>query len=228
MRGGSVFQAGSKKTYTTSFPLTENPISENSLWSVQHDPGLTVCRTELVSGTRIAHGTMVSTNGFDDSSATLTGFARSHEAEGVVWIAAAPTGTFLEVEIHLGWYDQNATYDPGGGFGTTNVTGYEVNIAWDGAYANIGRFKAPSLLSIGNNTAGSIGFTPASGDVFLARMAIKPNGTTDVLAFWNGTLFMSVNDTGILLPPGNPGMGFYTSAAANNQFGFSSFTARDL
>ena len=228
MRAGAAFQSLSKKAYTTSFPLTENPISESSLWSVQHDPGLTSVATELVSGTQIAHGTMVSTGGFDDSSATLTGFARSHSIQGTVWLAGTITGSFIEVELHLAWYDQNASFDPGGGFGNTTVTGYEVNIAHNGAYANIGRFKAAALISLGNNSPGSIGFTPVTGDVFKAQVVFNGDGTTDVTAFWNGTQFMTAHDTGAQVPPGNPGIGFYTSAAANNQFGFSSITARDL
>ena len=223
-----------RSVYSTAFPLTENPISEGGAWDTQNDPTLTSVRTEVVSGVHLAHGTMVSTGGFDDSCAQLIGFPRNHGIKGTVWKAGSITGTFIEVELHLAWYDRNASFDPGGGFGNTQVSGYEVNIAHDGAYANIGRFKAPSLISIGTNSPGSIGFTPATGDIFEAAVQYNTDGSADVTAWWTPvstgirSSFMTAHDTTPPKMAGNPGIGFYTSAAGNAQFGFTLVTAYAL
>lgn len=224
----------SRLQQSTVFPLVQNPLT--GLWQPQNDPNLTSCQVIDVGGIHVACGTQVPQTGvFDDSSATLSGFARSHKISGVVYRnVSIPSTPNFEVELHAAWWDQNPPYNPGGGFGNTTVTGYEVNVSHLGKYANIGRFKGAALVSIGNNTTGSIGFTPAMGDVFDISCVQNSDGTCDIGAFWTPIAtgirasMMTYHDT---TPPraGSPGIGFFIEpGATNGQFGFTSIAAADL
>jgi hypothetical protein len=207
--------------YTTSFPLTENPISEGGRWS-QNDPNLTNVKTELLVGVQVAHGTMAG-GGFDDSAAGLSGFNRSHSIQATVWKDSGITGGNAEVELHLSWSDTNAPYTSS--FGTTTVFGYEININQNDDYMILGRFKATPELT----RAATTGVVPVTGDIFKATFVYNPgDGSADITVYWNGTVRISYHDT---TPPiaGNPGIGFYVDAGvANNKFGFTSITACNL
>lgn len=204
--------------YSTAFPLTENPINESGVWH-RTSPGQTNVRTELLSSVHVAHGTQVS-GLFDDSQAYLKGFSVDHTVEAVIWKGTV-TSSFSEVELLLRWSDGNPVYDPGGGFGTTDCYGYEINLAHDGSYVQLGHFKGPLLAQ------GSLGAAPVTGDVFKA--SIQTSGANAIISAWFNNVLITnfpYTDTSPFLH-GNPGIGFFVSDTNNNQYGFSSVTARN-
>ena len=89
------------KTYTSNFPLTENPISENSNWTNGKTIGLdwSDVRTD---GTK-AYGTESGFGGYDDSTALLTGDWGIDQAVQATVYNAVPggTGCCQEVELRL-------------------------------------------------------------------------------------------------------------------------------
>lgn len=202
------------KSFTTTFPLTENPISESGIWT---NVGLdwTVVRT---SG-GLAFGTEVG-GGFDDSYAHLSGFGPDHMAWGVVHIdPAIQSGINHEVEILLRWAD------------SPHVSrGYECNWAWDGAYTSIVRWNGAlndfTTLRGPSGTQGGNGNLPralTNGDVVSASMV----GNL-ISLYWNGILNITATDSMWIY--GNPGMGFFRGAVSSPQsdVAFSRYDAVDL
>lgn len=209
-----------KQTFTTTFPLTENPISQSGIW-IQQDPN----QTKVQTATGFAYGTQTGTGGFNDSQAYQNGWGADYSVEGTVYIKpGTPTGVvFREVEILLRCTDTTSA-------GSMVNHAYEINVAWDGGYANIGRFFGAALVSVGNNSPGNIGFTPATGDKFKCTMV----GQT-ITCYWNGTQFMQTtdNDPSLKITSGGPGIGFYiekraTDPVFNDEFRFSQLTIQQL
>src|ERR1700704_2247995 len=62
---------GPPKTYTTDFPLAENPVFEGGKWSNGRTDGLDWFNVAPQPG--LAYGTQLGVGGFDDSTAILTG-----------------------------------------------------------------------------------------------------------------------------------------------------------
>lgn len=212
-------------SFTTSFPANENPISESGAWT-NHAADCSAVRTELISSTHVAHGTQSPGGTFNDSTATLSGFARSHRITGTLYKAAGITSSpNAEVELHLSWSDQNASYTPpGGSFGTTTVMGYEINVNQNDDYLILGRFKGVELTRGSANS-----FSPTDGDLFQADFVYNTSdGSADITVKWNGVTKISYHDTSPP-PAGNPGVGFYIdSGVSNKKFGFKSVTAVPL
>jgi hypothetical protein len=204
--------------YKTAFPNTENPISQGGIWQ-HNDPAQKPCQS--IPG--FVYGTQTGSGGFDDSQAYLKGsdWGDSYTVECTVWIkggiAASPQS---EVEILLRASDTSAS-------GSMVNSCYEINVGHTGRFANIGRFKGAALVSAGNNTDGSVGFTPATGDKFKASVYTKPNGDVVITAYWNGVQFLQATDSdpALKIMSGGPGIGFYIDsvAASNDDFRFSDF-----
>src|ERR1700756_4950574 len=94
------------QTYTTTFPVNENPISQGSLWINGATTGVDWGNVAVVTGTggvQQATGTVL--NGgppFNDSTAVLSGtWAQNQSAQGVVHIANQQSAVQEEVEIRL-------------------------------------------------------------------------------------------------------------------------------
>jgi hypothetical protein len=68
---GFLSQSSSAKSYTTSFLLTENPISEGGNWINGKAVGLDWANVQTTPG--LAFGTETGSGGYDDSTALLTG-----------------------------------------------------------------------------------------------------------------------------------------------------------
>src|SRR5207237_1241973 len=89
-------------SYSTTFALTENPISEGGKW---HASGLGLLRSDIGQGALPAASTPVitsggkaygtssttSTSGYDDSRALLSGFPANHSASATLAVGS-PTG----------------------------------------------------------------------------------------------------------------------------------------
>jgi hypothetical protein len=214
----------STPSYTTSFPLTENPISEAGAWH-HLDPTLSVVKTEPIGGVHIAHGTQTGAGNFDDANAYLSGFPLNQTIQGTVWKASPiPDGGNHEIELLLRWSDDNPVRQTA--YGPTQADGYEVNVHQDGNYIQLGRFKGANFYSQ------ALGVVPQTGHIFKATITTNSNGSVHIVVTWNGVVKIDYTDPAANRPPtkGNPGIGFYIGQGAtrNDVFGFSSITATSL
>jgi hypothetical protein len=222
-RSGSVRPAvsasgGSTRTYTTNFPLTENPISEGGKWVNGRKHGLdwTDVRTTpgFAFGTEIG-GDRPELQQYDDSTALLTGtWGPDQTAQATVQRVNKKDNDniYQEVELRL-----RSALSP------HNATGYEVMFRCSksaNAYCNIARWDGIlGAWMMLKETKGSQ-YGVADGDV------VKASITGQVITVYiNGVQIVQARD--YLFTSGNPGMGFYLEKATgvNNECGFSSFTA---
>ncbi len=67
----AAIRPGLPKTYTTNFPIAENPVFEGGKWSNGRTDGLDWFNVATQPG--LAYGTQLGGGGFDDSTAILTG-----------------------------------------------------------------------------------------------------------------------------------------------------------
>src|SRR5271166_4441866 len=202
-------------TYTTNFPLLENPISEGGNWINGGDTGLDWSNVQTVTG--YAFGTMPGTSSgnaqYADSTALLAGsWGSDQSAQGVVYVNQAASSAYEEVEIRLR-----------SSLSAHSCTGYEIDCSvsslqqyvaidrWDGA---LGSF---TLLAVNYNVPQII-----TGDLITATIS---GGT--ITAYLNGVQVVQATDS--TFSTGNPGIGFYLQGASglNPNYGFSSFIASD-
>ena len=199
-------------SYTTNFPLTENPISESGRWINGQANGLDWKDVRTTPG--FAYGADASGNPtYNDPTAILTGvWGPNQTVQGTVRSVNQQSGNVNEeVELRL-----RSTITP------HSNTGYEVLfrcMRGSGWYTDIVRWNGP----LGNFTFLShitTGPGIANGDVVKATIV----GST-ITAYINGVQVNQVVDS--TFSSGNPGMGFYLHNAANlnADFGFTSFTA---
>ena len=197
-------------TYTTNFPLTENPISEGGHWINGLTNGIDWADVATTPGRAFGTQTGIGPN-YADSTALLTGsWGPTQTVQAVVYISSGDSTTFEEVELRLR-----------SSLSAHSCTGYEVNFSVkpDNPYCQIVRWNGP----LGDFTlldARSVGVV--NGDVVKATAV----GST-ITCYINNTAIFSVNDT--TYPSGNPGMGFYLQDGLGPplNYGFSSYTASD-
>lgn len=209
--GASDSEADAGQSYTTNFPLAENPISENGHWLDGKKDGADWADVRTTPA--LAHGTVVSSGPpYDDSTAVLTGtWGATQHACATVHSVNQTSAVYEEVEIRLR---------------TTiiahSITGYEFNFraTADGSqYVQIVRWNGAlnSFDYVDSKTGPGI----HDGDVVCG----DANGST-LTASINGTQI--VQGTDATFGSGNPGIGFYMqggSLAQTSDYGFSSFTA---
>ena len=194
-------------SYKTSFDTKELPISEQGKW---HKAGLDWTDVETDDG--IAFGTQKGTGAFDDSYAMLADFPADQWAEGVVHRdAAIDTGCTHEVELLLRWSD-----------GAHEAKGYEVNLAYDGAYTEIVRW---------NGAVGSFDYLERSnvpggvhdGDVLRASIQGE-----EIVVTLNGKELNRATDA--TFKSGNPGIGFWRGGMCGTRgdYGFTEFSASSI
>jgi hypothetical protein len=148
---------------------------------------------------------------FDDSHVYFPGFGSSHEIEYFLHKGGSIPGVNHEWEILLSYSDDGPEYTSD--FGLTRARGYEINVAHDGSYYNLGHWKAlPGLIE-----GAGLGFTPAHGDRFWACVDYNAAGTQAIidctLAGIRPAGFPYTDNS----PPGrgHPGMGFYIQATGD-------------
>ena len=115
--------AAAAGSYSTSFPLTENPIVEDGGWVGGLTVGLDWQDMKTVSG--IAHATAFNDVSQDDSIALRTGInSTRHYAQGTIYVAAsyAPSNGH-EMELYVG-----------GTITANSITGYEILFSLSGAF----------------------------------------------------------------------------------------------
>jgi hypothetical protein len=206
----------SARTYKTSFPLTENPISENGNWVNGKAQGLDWADVSTTPG--FARGEQAPDRGnYNDSVALLTGvWGPNQTVETTVRDLASDGRPAREIEIRL-----RSTVT------AHNSTGYEVfwSVRPSDPYLQVARWNGPlnSYTILGSTRVG-VGMT--NGDRFMATIV---GGT--VTAYINGVQKIQVTDSHPF-SSGSPGIGFYLAnsrgdPAPQAEYGFSSFKATD-
>ncbi len=215
-------------TYTTNFPLTENPLSESGNWIGGQTAGNNLWGNVQTNGT-MAFGVSEPTQ-YGDPTAILVGsWGSDQTVQATVKINTTPTGTCCrEVEVRL-----RTTINP------TNhtITGYEVycSVTVDSPYCHIASWGGPNGAWV-NMENHPPSMYLKNGDVLKAT--VTGTNPVTITAYVNGTQVMAVQDTGHFAfsdgkkygpwTGGNPGIGFYNTRDNNwSYFGFSSFTASD-
>jgi hypothetical protein len=200
--------------YSTTFPLTENPISENENWINGKDVGLDWCNVATSSG--LAFGTQSgSSYAYDDSTAVLSGtWGPNQTVQATVVSGNQNTNAVEEVELRL-----RTTITP------HSITGYELDFrnASPGGYVAIVRWNGPlnsfTTLAEGNNAYHGI----QNGDILKATIV-----DSVITVYVNNVLVCQATDS--TYKNGSPGVGFWLSqgpASLNANYGFSSFSATD-
>ena len=202
-------------SYSTNFPLMENPISESGAWINGGVQGLDWTSVRTMPG--MAVGTMpgnaTGNSQYADSTAVLAGtWSPDQTAQATIFVnnASGESGVFEEVELHL-----RTTVTP------HSISGYEINCSVstnpDNFYLQILRWNGPlnSWTLLDSRVAHAV-----NGDVLGATIV----GNT-ITAYLNGSAIFSVNDN--TYTSGSPGIGFFLQGATgvNANYGFTNFTA---
>jgi hypothetical protein len=197
-------------TYTATFALTENPMSESGSWTNGLAVGLDWNNVQTKSGN--AFGTAFTPNSYADNIAHLSGFPANHYIEGVVHRAGGYNPAAVhEIELLCRFF-----------ITAHNARGYELLIdtagnsqivRWNGA---LGDFTPLSATGTG---LGAI----ADGDVI--RLEVSGNTIT---AFKNGVQRLQATDT--TWGTGNPGIGMFSRGGDGvlSHFGWKSISAGPL
>jgi len=202
------------RTYSTKFPLTENPISEGGKWINGQTTGIDWHDVSTTPGLAIGHEQSAS---YTDGTALLTGnWGPDQTAEAVVHSINQKDSCFQEVELRL-----RSTLS------AHVCTGYEISFKATKtslAYMIIVRWNGP----LGNFTilkeVDGAQYGVTEGDV--VKATIVGNVIT---AYLNGQQVASVADD--VYASGSPGMGFNletsdsTCFGTNGDYGFTSYTA---
>ena len=233
------------QTYSTSFPLTENPISEKGKWVGGQSADGNLWGNVQTSG-GMAYGVSEPTT-FGDPTAILTGsWAANQQAQVTVKIDTTPTamsdlisllkqyvGTVRQVCCHEIEVRLRVT------IGANRITGYEVycSVVPGNKYCHIARWSGPNGLYC-NIEPSSPSINLVNGDVLMGT--VTGSNSALITAYLNGVQIMQVSDTGNeggegtdcgagrpVFTSGSPGIGFYDNRNDNqwNYFGVSNFTA---
>jgi hypothetical protein len=208
----STVAARTGSPYSTTFPLTENPISEGGNWINGLAVGLDWADVATTPG--LAFGTQSGAANYNDSTAVLAGiWGPDQSALATVHTVNQQSGSiYEEVELRL-----RTTITP------HSLTGYEFNFSCrsDGSqYVQIVRWNG----ALGDFTLLDARTGPGlhDGDVVMATIS----GST-LTTYINNQPIFSVTDT--TYTSGSPGIGFYLQGAGglNSDYGFTSFSASD-
>lgn len=212
-RGGPAASGRRHRTYTTRFPLTENPISEGGRWVNGRSDALDWADVRTTAG--FAFGTEQGPAKYDDPTALLAGdWGRDQMAQATVRTVNQSDRVYEEVELRL-----RSSLSP------HRATGYEILfrcLKTEEAYAQIVRWNGPlcDFTYLGSSSGAQSGV--ADGDV--VKATIIGNVIT---AYINGVQVLQATD--VTYGGGSPGMGFYLEGARglNGDYGFTSFSASD-
>ncbi len=202
------------RTYTTHFPLTENPISEGGNWINGRTTGLDWADVATTNGRAI--GLESGFTGYDDATALLTGTWGSNQmATAAVYTTNRMSGNvYEEVEIRLR-----------SSLSAHSCSGYEVLFSLkpdSGCYVQIVRWNGPLGSFDYVNATGGSQFILHTGDMVSGSIS---NDT--ITAYINGTPVLQGTDA--TFPSGNPGIGIFIQGASgvNGDYGFTSYMATD-
>jgi hypothetical protein len=203
--------SGAQETYSTTFPLTENPISESGNWINGGTVGLDWSNVQTTGGVK-AWGTQVpSGQGYNDSIAVLKGSWGTDESVTVVSAIQPSATNEIEIILHGTITAHNAQL-----YEVTCSLGYQGMAKWLGplgSFTGIGTFNT--------------GVSCPAGTVYTATATTNGDGSVTLNAYINGTLVNTYTDTSSPYTGGSPGIGFWIgSSGNNNDAGISSFSAQ--
>jgi hypothetical protein len=198
------------QSFTTNFSGTENPLSENGIWT----DGSVGLNWDDVQKNGFAYATTFASSVDDNVACLTTAFTRKQYAQGTVKRDGgySPSNSH-EIELLLLFAIS------GSGAGT--ATGYEINWSYAGNVQIIrwnGGFNDFTVLTTLTMPA------PADGDVL--RAEVDNSGVITV--YLNSTSKGSTTDT--TFTTGQPGIGFFVRSPGTtlSAFGWKSFSAGSL
>jgi hypothetical protein len=207
-------------SYYTTFPATENPISEGGLWINGGTTGLLWKDVRTTPG--FAFGTQLGSetcpSNCNDSTAVLTGtWGANQTVQFTAGVPTPSTTVFEELELRL-----RTTIT------ANSITGYEVNCSvvngGNGNYIQIIKWLGGLGLftQLNGNTDRC-----NNGDTYKAT--ITGTSSTVITVFHNGTNVMSVTDSSTPWTSGDPGIGMFVQGGTglDANFGMSNFAASD-
>jgi hypothetical protein len=205
-------------TYTSNFPILENPISESGNWINGEVTGLDWANVRTTPGMAVGtqSGTASGNARYADSTAVLTGaWGPNQTAQATIAVinASGSSSVYEEVELRL-----RTTIT------ANSISGYEINCSVSINphlfYLQIVRWNGP----LGSFTVlkGVYGAHAVNGDVLKATIS----GSTITLYLNREKKAQVTDDT---YNSGSPGIGFFLQGAngLNANFGFSNFSATD-
>jgi hypothetical protein len=206
--------AQTTNSYSTSFSLTENPISEGGRWISGRTIGLDWSNVRTASN--LAYGTQTGSGGFNDSIAVLSGsWGPTQSAQGTVRSINQRTDTIHEeVEILLR-FTISAHFAAGYEClfaARTDANRYMQIVRWNGAFGNFTLLWAAPGPGI------------RDGDVVKCSIS----GST-ITSYVNGVQVLQYTDS-TPINSGAPGIGFYIdggNGTLNADYGFTSYSASD-
>lgn len=215
--GRSSIMGAGLRTVTTSFPGTENPISESGLWTKR---GLAegTSWTDPRTTPGIFFGTQTGDGGTDDSIALVGGaWSNDQDVSGVVHLGTRP-GSFSEIELLLR-----------GTIVSTDAKLYECYFsvaASPNRYAHITRWEGAfnsytDLASLDNSTSPTIN----DGDIIRATIV-----GGQIRVYVNGGQVMAYDTSGdsTKWTTGLPGLGVFSQTkASDSSYGWASATFKD-
>jgi hypothetical protein len=203
-------------SYTTSFPLEENPISEGGNWVNGGDLGLDWANVSTASGLAIGHQVGVS---YSDGTALLTGtWSPDQAAKAVVYSIKQDDECYQEVELRL-----RSSLSP------HSCKGYEIIFKaskTSHAYLQIVRWNGPFGDFTYLQSRDGAQYGVKTGDTVEATIV----GSV-ITAYINGVKMLQATDT--VFKNGNPGIGFNLEnklpgcRGTNGNYGFTYFEATD-
>jgi hypothetical protein len=202
------------RTYTTSFPLTESPISEGGNWINGSVVGLDW--NNVITTPGLATGQGPSSVTFSDPTALLTGtWGPNQMAQATAYTVNPQDSLFQEVELRL---RSNLT--------AHSCTGYEITFSCrsSGPYTQIVRWNGAlgDFTYLSNQFLDGTRLGVANGDVIKATIV----GNL-ISVYRNGALVCTATDN--TFTTGSPGIGFdYGGGSTYGDFGLTNFTASEL
>jgi hypothetical protein len=209
----SATTSGINGSYSTTFPLTENPISEGGSWTNGGATGLGWANVQTTPGLSFGTGPVnAGTYLYADPTAVLQGaWAQDQQVQATVKVPGVyGRACCKEVELRI------RTTITG-----NSITGYELNcsVVPAGPYLTLVRWNGP----LNNFTYIVRNATPCvNGDV----LKLTAVGNTFTI-YKNGVQVLQGTDA--TFQKGSPGVGFYDSVDNNwSGFGLSNFSASNV
>ncbi|HKV75109.1 MAG TPA: hypothetical protein VJN95_11360 [Gemmatimonadales bacterium] len=207
------------RTYSTTFPLTENPISEGGNWVGGFTQGGQWSDVQTTPGHAIGRQQIDWARSYSDGTALVTGaWAADQQATATVYSTGpAPDNYYQEVELRLRsaiTTNSNTGYEISFKV-SSNASAYLIIVKWNGPWGDF------TYLPGGGSGAT---WGVQNGDVVSAKIV----GNL-ITVYKNGVVVTTSTDN--TYTTGAPGIGFNLEAAGagtNSNYGFSSFTATEL
>ncbi len=205
------------KSYSTNFPLNENPLSEGGLWTCGGAAGIDW--TDPLTNAGQCFGLQPNGGTFTDSIANLSGFKPNILSLATIHKDPALSGNTFEVELLFRF-----------AISPHVARGYECNLAFDGGYCQIVRWNG----ALGDFTmlsdAEGLPVTPQTGDQMEGKMIgniiVVTHIRSGVRTQLNSVDVTAGAGSALVWNDGNPGVGFW-HGDGTGKYGFTSFSTQE-